>query len=113
MIEGGGHCVQARHPVRFNLVLRRFADDACGLMRAPLNPSTPGGRRAATACGIHYEVFGSGTMTVLLMGTFPVVDGRQWKAQVPYLARHYRVITDRRPRQRAVRASRRTGRLRR
>ena len=27
------------------------------------------------------------------MPTFPVVDGRQWKAQVPYLARHFRVVT--------------------
>ncbi|MDT4893171.1 MAG: hypothetical protein QOE97_2206 [Pseudonocardiales bacterium] len=43
--------------------------------------------------GIYYEVFGSGPVTVLMMGTFPVVDGRQWKAQVPYLARHFRVIT--------------------
>ncbi len=42
---------------------------------------------------IHYEVFGSGATTIVLMGTFPVVDGRQWKAQVPYLARHFRVIT--------------------
>ncbi len=42
---------------------------------------------------IHYEVFGTGPTTLLLMGTFPVVDGRQWKAQVPYLARHFRVIT--------------------
>ncbi len=42
---------------------------------------------------VRYEVFGSGATTVLLMGTFPVVDGRQWKAQVPFLARHFRVIT--------------------
>jgi pimeloyl-ACP methyl ester carboxylesterase/UDP:flavonoid glycosyltransferase YjiC (YdhE family) len=42
---------------------------------------------------VHYEVFGAGATTVVLMGTFPVVDGRQWKAQVPYLARHFRVIT--------------------
>ncbi|MCW2530349.1 MAG: alpha/beta fold hydrolase, partial [Pseudonocardiales bacterium] len=41
----------------------------------------------------YYEVFGSGPTSILMMGTFPVVDGRQWKAQVPYLARHYRVIT--------------------
>ncbi len=27
------------------------------------------------------------------MGTFPVVDGHQWKAQVPFLARHFRVVT--------------------
>ena len=41
----------------------------------------------------YWEQFGSGPVTVLLMGTFPVVDGRQWKAQVPDLARHHRVIT--------------------
>jgi pimeloyl-ACP methyl ester carboxylesterase len=26
VIAGGGHCVTARHPVRFNLVLRRFVE---------------------------------------------------------------------------------------
>ena len=41
----------------------------------------------------YYEVFGAGPVTLLMMGTFPVVDGRQWKAQVPYLARHFRVVT--------------------
>ena len=28
IFEGGGHCVQARHPVRFNVVLRRFVENA-------------------------------------------------------------------------------------
>ncbi len=46
---------------------------------------------------ISYEVFASAaanpSVTILMMGTFPVVDGQQWKAQVPYLARHFRVIT--------------------
>lgn len=42
---------------------------------------------------IHYEVFGAGPATVMMLGCFPVVDGRQWKAQVPYLARHYQVVT--------------------
>ena len=42
---------------------------------------------------VHYEVFGSGPATVMMLGCFPVVDGRQWKAQVPYLARHFRVVT--------------------
>lgn len=41
----------------------------------------------------YYEVFGTGPTTLLMMGTFPVVDGRQWKGQVPYLARHFRVVT--------------------
>ena len=42
---------------------------------------------------IHYEVFGSGPTTVFLMPTFPIVDGRMWKAQVAFLARHFRVVT--------------------
>jgi pimeloyl-ACP methyl ester carboxylesterase len=42
---------------------------------------------------IAYEVFGSGSTTLVMMGTFPVVDGRQWKGQVPYLSRHFRVVT--------------------
>ena len=29
----------------------------------------------------------------MMLGCFPVVDGRQWKGQVPYLARHFRVVT--------------------
>ena len=49
----------------------------------------------ATQDGVrsYFEVFGDGPTTILLMPTFPVVDGRQWKAQVPYLARHFRVVT--------------------
>ena len=42
---------------------------------------------------VHYEVFGAGPVTVMMLGCFPVVDGRQWKGQVPYLSRHFRVVT--------------------
>ncbi len=42
---------------------------------------------------IFYEVFGSGEPTVLLLPTWSIIHSRFWKAQVPYLARHYRVIT--------------------
>src|SRR2546421_6201815 len=40
-----------------------------------------------------YEVHGSGEPTVLLAPTWPIVDSQHWKAQVPYLARHFRVVT--------------------
>lgn len=40
-----------------------------------------------------YAVYGSGEPTVLLAATWPIVDSRHWKAQVPYLARHFRVVT--------------------
>src|SRR5438270_3991611 len=42
---------------------------------------------------VHYEVFGSGEPTVLLLPTWSIVHSRIWKMQVPYLARHCRVLT--------------------
>ena len=42
---------------------------------------------------VAYEVFGSGQPTLLLLTSWAIVHMRQWKAQVPYLARHFRVIT--------------------
>jgi pimeloyl-ACP methyl ester carboxylesterase/predicted glycosyltransferase len=42
---------------------------------------------------IYYEVYGSGEPTVLLLPTWSVVHSRHWKMQVPYLARHCRVVT--------------------
>jgi pimeloyl-ACP methyl ester carboxylesterase len=43
--------------------------------------------------GVFYEVFGSGEPTILLLPTWSYGYSRYWKAQVPYLARHGRVIT--------------------
>ena len=42
---------------------------------------------------VHYEVFGDGEPTVLFLPTWTYVHSRVWKAQVPYLARHFRVVT--------------------
>ncbi len=42
---------------------------------------------------VFYEVFGGGNPTIVLMPTWPIVHSRMWKAQVPFLARHFRVIT--------------------
>jgi pimeloyl-ACP methyl ester carboxylesterase len=43
--------------------------------------------------GIHYEVYGHGGPTIFLVPTWQVVHSRLWKAQIPYLARHGRVVT--------------------
>jgi pimeloyl-ACP methyl ester carboxylesterase len=40
-----------------------------------------------------YEVYGAGEPTVVLLPTWSIVHSRVWKMQVPYLARHCRVIT--------------------
>src|SRR5437867_1009147 len=41
----------------------------------------------------HYELFGQGEPTILLVPSSPIVHSQQWKAQIPYLARHFRVLT--------------------
>jgi pimeloyl-ACP methyl ester carboxylesterase/predicted glycosyltransferase len=42
---------------------------------------------------IHYEVYGDGETTILFAPLDTIVDGRVWKGQVPYLSRHFRIIT--------------------
>jgi pimeloyl-ACP methyl ester carboxylesterase/predicted glycosyltransferase len=39
-----------------------------------------------------YEVYGEGEPTVLLLPTWSIIHSRCWKMQVPYLARHCRVV---------------------
>ncbi|MGH2907940.1 MAG: alpha/beta fold hydrolase, partial [Solirubrobacteraceae bacterium] len=42
---------------------------------------------------VHYEVYGTGERTVLLLPTWSIVHSRCWKLQIPYLARHRKVVT--------------------
>jgi len=42
---------------------------------------------------LHYEVYGAGEQTVLLLPTWSIIHSRHWKMQIPYLARHCRVLT--------------------
>ncbi len=41
---------------------------------------------------LFYEVYGHGEPTVLLLPTWSIVHSRHWKMQIPYLARHFRVV---------------------
>ncbi len=41
---------------------------------------------------IHWERFGDGDQTVLLLPTWSIVHAGHWKCQIPYLARHFRVV---------------------
>ena len=41
----------------------------------------------------YYEVYGEGAPTVLLLPPWSIVHSRNWKMQIPYLARHCRVLT--------------------
>lgn len=47
----------------------------------------------ANGVRLHYEVHGDGDPTILLLPTWTIVHKRFWKLQVPYLARHHRVVT--------------------
>jgi pimeloyl-ACP methyl ester carboxylesterase len=42
---------------------------------------------------LYWEQFGEGEPTIALLPTWSIAPSRHWKFQVPYLARHYRVIT--------------------
>ena len=41
---------------------------------------------------IHYEVYGDGSPTVYLLMPDTIVESRGWKAQIPFLARSFRVV---------------------
>jgi pimeloyl-ACP methyl ester carboxylesterase len=42
---------------------------------------------------IHWERYGDGSPTILLLPTWSIIHSRHWKGQIPYLARHFRVVT--------------------
>jgi pimeloyl-ACP methyl ester carboxylesterase/predicted glycosyltransferase len=42
---------------------------------------------------LFYEVYGDGEETVFLLPTWSLVHSRHWKMQIPYFARHFRVLT--------------------
>ena len=42
---------------------------------------------------LYYEVYGSGEPTIFLLPTWSIIHSRHWKMQIPYLARHCRVVT--------------------
>jgi pimeloyl-ACP methyl ester carboxylesterase len=42
---------------------------------------------------VHYEVYGEGEPTILFLPTWSIVHSRLWKMQIPYFARHARVLT--------------------
>jgi pimeloyl-ACP methyl ester carboxylesterase/predicted glycosyltransferase len=41
----------------------------------------------------HYEVYGDGGPTILMIPPSPITHARAWKGQIPFLARRHRVVT--------------------
>lgn len=42
---------------------------------------------------VFYEVFGTGEPTIVFLPAWAILHSRFWKSQIPYFARHYRVVT--------------------
>jgi pimeloyl-ACP methyl ester carboxylesterase len=42
---------------------------------------------------VFWELYGSGPTTILLLPTWSIIQSRRWKAQIPFLARHWRALT--------------------
>jgi pimeloyl-ACP methyl ester carboxylesterase/predicted glycosyltransferase len=42
---------------------------------------------------IHWESYGEGEPAILLLPTWSILHSRHWKGQIPYLSRHFRVVT--------------------
>ena len=42
---------------------------------------------------VFWERYGGGEPTVFLLPTWSIIHSRHWKLQIPYLARHFRVLT--------------------
>jgi pimeloyl-ACP methyl ester carboxylesterase/predicted glycosyltransferase len=42
---------------------------------------------------VHYEIYGDGDPTLMLIPPAPITHSRIWKGIIPFLSRHYRVVT--------------------
>ena len=42
---------------------------------------------------VYYEAYGTGEPAILFLPTWEIVHSRAWKCQIPYFARHGRVVT--------------------
>ena len=67
----------------------RLHDDAGHAVR----PERSGIAIATDGIGLGFDVYGAGDPTLVMIPSAPIIHSRQWKAQVPYLSRRYRVVT--------------------
>jgi pimeloyl-ACP methyl ester carboxylesterase len=76
-------------PADADLHRRALHDDAGRAVR----PGRSDVAIAPDGVRLGFDVYGSGEPTLVLMPSAPIIHSRQWKAQVPYLSRRYRVVT--------------------
>src|SRR2546421_4441275 len=76
--------------------IKVLGEVATGSRRGSMRARYPDGDGYVERDGVKvaYEVFGDGhEPTILLLPTWSIIHSLVWKMQVPYLARHHRVIT--------------------
>jgi pimeloyl-ACP methyl ester carboxylesterase len=56
-------------------------------------PDASGVVTASDGVRLGYDIYGSGDRTLVLLPSAPIVHSRQWKAQLHFLSRQYRVVT--------------------
>jgi pimeloyl-ACP methyl ester carboxylesterase len=56
-------------------------------------PDASGVATAADGTRLAFDVYGAGDRTIAFLPSAPIVHSRQWKAQVPFLSRQFRVVT--------------------
>lgn len=56
-------------------------------------PDRSGSATSGDGVQLAFDVYGNGEPTIVLLPSAPIVHSRQWKAQVHYLSRHWRVVT--------------------
>ena len=67
----------------------RVLSDDSGRARLP---DQSGVATAADGVRLAYDVYGTGDPTIVLLPSAPIIHARQWKAQIAYLSRSFRLI---------------------
>ena len=55
-------------------------------------PDRSGFATSSDGVRLAFDVYGDGDTTLVLLPSTPIVHSRQWKGQIHYLSRHYRVV---------------------
>lgn len=55
-------------------------------------PDASGRATSSDGVRIAYEIFGSGDPTIVLLPSAPIIHSRQWKGQIHFLSRSWRVV---------------------
>lgn len=55
-------------------------------------PDRSGFAMSGDGVRLAWDAYGEGEPTILFLPSTPIIHARQWKGQIPYLSRHFRVV---------------------